>query len=166
MNLNFVSFPQTTFNVVYSSVNLPQLRSPYLICGFPGTGYVGKIAIDHLIQELNAKHLADIYSTSFPAQIMIRTEGIAELMKNTIFYSKAAVSSGNDVLLLTGDSQPISPESEYLLAECAVRLEVGISSNRLFGYLFILTHNDLIFQLINLFQSLQYLNQSFSLCIV
>jgi proteasome assembly chaperone (PAC2) family protein len=73
MNLNFMSLPQPTFNVVYSSVNLPQLQSPYLICGFPGTGYVGKIAIDHLIQELNAKHLADIYSTSFPAQIMIRT---------------------------------------------------------------------------------------------
>jgi proteasome assembly chaperone (PAC2) family protein len=52
MNLNFMSLPQPTFNVVYSSVNLPQLQSPYLICGFPGTGYVGKIAIDHLIQEL------------------------------------------------------------------------------------------------------------------
>jgi hypothetical protein len=51
-------------NVVYSSVNMPQLHSPYLICGFPGTGYVGKIAIDHLIQELDAKRLADIFSTS------------------------------------------------------------------------------------------------------
>jgi uncharacterized protein len=85
MDLNFVSLPQTTINVVYSSVDLPQLQSPYLICGFPGTGYVGKIAIDHLIQELNAKRLADIYSASFPNQIMIRTEGVAELMKNTIF---------------------------------------------------------------------------------
>jgi proteasome assembly chaperone (PAC2) family protein len=63
----------------------------------------------------------DIYSTSFPAQIMIRTEGIAELTKNTIFLFKGCGSSSNDVLLLTGDSQPISPESEYLLAEQILR---------------------------------------------
>jgi uncharacterized protein len=104
--------------VVYSSANMPQLQSPYLICGFPGSGYVGKIAIDHLIQELNANHLADIYSSSFPPQIMIRTDGVAELMKNTIFYSKASTSSGNnDMLLLTGDSQPENPDSAYLLSD-------------------------------------------------
>jgi uncharacterized protein (TIGR00162 family) len=132
MNLNFISLPQTAINVVYSSVNLPQLQSPYLICGFPGTGYVGKIAIDHLIQELNAKHLADIYSTSFPDEIMIRTDGVAELMKNTIFYSKASVSSSNDMLLLTGDSQPISPESEYLLAEQILDIAAKFNTKKVF----------------------------------
>src|SRR5205823_6683076 len=99
--------PRSGINIVYSSSSLsntlPKLQSPYLVCGFPGSGYVGKIAIDHLIQELNAKRLADIYSTSFPPQIMIRTDGIAELMRNTIFYSKAGANSGNDLLLLTGD---------------------------------------------------------------
>jgi uncharacterized protein len=90
MDLNFVSLPQTTINVVYSSIDLPQLQSTYLICGFAGTGYVGKIAIDHLIQELNAKRLADIYSASFPDQIMIRTEGVAELM-TTIMIQYIAI---------------------------------------------------------------------------
>jgi len=132
MNLNFVSLPQTTINVVYSSVDLPQLQSPCLICGFPGTGYVGKIAIDHLIQELNAKHLADIYSASFPPQIIIRPDGVTELMKNTIFYSKASVSSSNDVLLLTGDSQPISPESEYLLAEQILDIAAKFNTKKVF----------------------------------
>jgi uncharacterized protein len=132
MDLNFVSMPQTTINVVYSSVDLPQLQSPYLICGFAGTGYVGKMAIDHLIQELNAKRLADIYSASFPDQIMIRTEGVAELMKNTIFYSKASVSSSNDVLLLTGDSQPTSPESEYLLAEQILDIAAKFNTKKVF----------------------------------
>ena len=78
-----------------SSANMPQLDWPFLICGFPGSGYVGKIAIDHLIQELNASHLADIYSSSFPPQIMIRGDDIAELMKNTIFYSKASATPGS-----------------------------------------------------------------------
>ncbi|HET8687229.1 MAG TPA: proteasome assembly chaperone family protein, partial [Methanosarcina sp.] len=128
MNLNSMSsFPR--INVVYSPVNMPQLDSPYLICGFPGTGYVGKIAIDHLIQELDAKRLADIFSTSFPPQIMIRTDGVAELMKNTIFYSKSA---SNDLLLLTGDSQPISPESEYLLAEEILDIAAKFNAKKVF----------------------------------
>src|SRR5437762_8764911 len=102
-----LSSPRLGINVVYSSsyssTNPPQLQSPYLICGFPGTGYIGKIAVDHLIEELHAKHLADIYSSSFPPQILIRTDGVAELMKNSIYYSnRAAVaatttsSSSND----------------------------------------------------------------------
>jgi uncharacterized protein (TIGR00162 family) len=132
MYLNSMSLPRLRINVVYSSVNIPQLQSPYLICGFPGTGYVGKIAIDHLIQELNAKRLADIFSTSFPQQIMIRTDGVAELMKNIIFYSKAATSSSNDVLLLTGDSQPISPESEYLLAEQILDIAAKFNTKKVF----------------------------------
>ena len=45
-------------NVIYSTENLPKLESPILICGFPGSGYVGKMAVDHLIQELHAEHLA------------------------------------------------------------------------------------------------------------
>ena len=119
-------------NVVYSSVNIPELQSPYLICGLPGTGYVGKLAIDHLIQELNAKPLADIFSTLFPPQIMIRTDGVAELMKNTIFYSKAATSSNNDLLLLTGDSQPTSPESEYLMSEQILDIAAKFNTKKVF----------------------------------
>jgi hypothetical protein len=76
--------------------------------------------------------LADIFSTSFPPQIMIRTDGVAELMKNTIFYSKAATSSSNDLLLLTGDSQPISPESEYLLAEQILYIATKFNTKKVF----------------------------------
>jgi uncharacterized protein len=120
-------------NVVYCSDTMPQLQSPYLICGFPGSGYVGKIAIDHLLQELNATRLADIYSTSFPSQVMIRADGVAEPMKNTIYYSKASTStSNNDVLLLTGDSQPTNPDSEYVLAEEILDIAARFSTKRVF----------------------------------
>jgi uncharacterized protein len=124
----------------YSSTNSPQLQSPYLICGFPGTGYIGKIAVDHLIEELHAKHLADIYSSSFPPQILIRTDGVAELMKNSIYYSDRATavaanttsSSSNDMLLLTGDSQPVSPESQYLLAEEILDIAAKFNIQKIF----------------------------------
>ena len=118
--------------VVYSSANMPQLDSPFLICGFPGSGYVGKIAIDHLIQELNASHLADIYSSSFPPQIMIRGDGIAELMKNTIFFSKASATPGSnhDMLLLTGDSQPENPNSAYFLSDQLIDIATKFNTKK------------------------------------
>jgi uncharacterized protein len=124
-------------NMVYSSSSLPQLQSPYLICGFPGSGYVGKLAVDHLIQRLDARHLADIYSTSFPPQVLIRTDGVVEPIKNTIFYAANLVassssSSSNDLLLLTGDSQPGSPESQYVLAEQILDIAAKFNTQKIF----------------------------------
>jgi uncharacterized protein len=103
--------------VVFSQKTVPKLDCPYLVCGFPGSGFVGKLAVDHLIQELSAKHLADIYSTSFPPQILIRTDGTADLIKNSIFYFEDTGPCPISLLLLTGDTQPVNPDSEYLLAE-------------------------------------------------
>jgi uncharacterized protein (TIGR00162 family) len=103
-----------------------------LICGFPGSGYVGKIAIDHLIQELDAKHLADIYSSSFPPQITIRNDGIAELIKNSIFYAENATISNKSLLLLTGDSQPADPDSEFTLAEAILDIASKFDSEMVF----------------------------------
>ena len=81
-----MSFFESDIKAVYSSKKVPRLRSPILICGFPGSGYVGKLAIDHIIEELESIHLADIYSTSFPPQVIIKNTGIVELMKNILYY--------------------------------------------------------------------------------
>lgn len=119
-------------SVIYSSGRLPELKSPCLICGFPGSGYVGKIAVDHLIEELHAKHLADIYSTSFPPQVLIRSDGTADLMKNTMFYSKGASTADISLLLLTGDSQPVNSDSEYHLAEEILDIAAKFNTSRVF----------------------------------
>jgi len=111
-----VSHTEIRFVNSVSEMPRPPRSAPYLVCGFPGSGYVGKLAVDHLIQELHAKHLTDIYSSSFPPQVLIRTDGTADLMKNSIFFWESddgAVS----LLLLTGDSQPANPDSEYALSE-------------------------------------------------
>jgi uncharacterized protein (TIGR00162 family) len=109
---------------------MPKLATqPYLVCGFPGSGYVGKLAIDHLIQELHATHLVDIYSSSFPPQVMIRTDGTADLMKNSIFWWQG---QGASLLLLTGDSQPANPDSEYALAEQILDFSGGLGTKEVF----------------------------------
>jgi uncharacterized protein len=119
-------------NVVYSQGTSPQLQGTFLICGFPGSGFVGKLAVDHLIQELRAKHLADIYSTSFPPQILIRTDGTADLVKNSIFYFEDTGPDPVSLLLLTGDSQPANPDSEYVLAEEILDIATKFSLRQVF----------------------------------
>lgn len=114
---------------VYSDKERPTLRSPHLICGFPGSGYVGKLALDHLIQELHAKHFVDIYSSSFPPQVMIKADGTAELIKNSIFWWKG---NDTDLLLLTGDSQPTMPDSEYMLADEILNLAAEFGVDQVF----------------------------------
>ena len=96
------------------------------------SGFVGKLAVDHLIQELRAKHLADIYSTSFPPQILIRTDGTADLIKNSIFYFEDTGPDPISLLLLTGDSQPANPDSEYLLAEEILDIAAKFSPRQVF----------------------------------
>ena len=102
-----------TSKIIFNVSKMPDLEEPYLVCGLPGSGYVGKLAVEHLIQEVDAKLLAEIYSYSFPPQVMIRSDGTADLMKNTMYYWKNDGKS--DMLILTGDAQPSTPEAEYAL---------------------------------------------------
>ncbi len=111
--------------VVYHK-EIPKLEKAYLICGFPGSGYVGKLAIDHLIQELDAELIADIYSSSLPPQVIIKGDGTIELMKNSLYYCK---KNDKHLLLLTGDSQPVMPDAEFTLADTIFEmLKVDIES--------------------------------------
>lgn len=149
--------------IVFSEKKTPSLNSPYLICGFPGTGLVGKLAVDYLIKELGAIHMADVFSSYFSPQVVIQADGTTSIVKNSLYYVKNNNNSDNvnktsknkkeikdinkpevqlnqsinglpqsiessksttndplsskDLILLTGDSQPVVPGSEYVLSE-------------------------------------------------
>jgi uncharacterized protein (TIGR00162 family) len=95
-------------------LEMPKLRNPTLICGFPGSGYVGKLAIDHMVEELKATPFANMFSSSFPPQVLIQSNGTTDLMKNVLYYFRGQTT---DLILLSGDAQPVTPESEYEMAE-------------------------------------------------
>jgi uncharacterized protein len=153
--------------IVFSEKKTPSLNSPYLICGFPGTGLVGKLAVDYLIKELGAIHMADVFSSYFSPQVVIQADGTTSIVKNSLYYVKNNTTNNNnsdnvnitsknkkeikdiskpevqlnqsinglpqsidslksttndplsskDLILLTGDSQPVVPGSEYVLSE-------------------------------------------------
>ena len=84
-----MSLPQ---RIVVEITEMPNLKNPSLICGFPGSGYVGKLAIDHMIEELHAIPFANMFSSSFPPQVLIQPDGTTDLMKNTFYYSKGSTN--------------------------------------------------------------------------
>ncbi len=86
----------------------PELENPVLIEGLPGIGLVGKLAADHLIQELDAKKFAELYSPHFMHQAIIRKNSVVDLMKNEFYY---ASGGERDIIILTGDQQVAPTDS-------------------------------------------------------
>ncbi len=157
--------------IVFSGKKLPSLNSPNLICGFPGTGLVGKLAVDYLIKELNAIHMADLFSCYFSPQVVIQSDGTTNIVKNSLYYVKSnntsinkkqiknlseldvqldqsvnesksntslkfadgSLLSSNDLILLTGDSQPVVPGSEYVLSEQLLDLITKFKISNIFS---------------------------------
>lgn len=95
----------------------PTLKNPLLVEGLPGIGNVGKVAIDHLIETINATKFAELYSKDFPPQVFINTDGTVKLVNNEFFYWKAKKKNQRDLVLLTGDYQGLSASGQYELAE-------------------------------------------------
>jgi hypothetical protein len=107
---------EARFELIYPNSTLPGSEFINIICGFPGSGYAGKLAVDHLIY-LSAKNLVDIYSNTLPAQVQIKAGGSVIPFRNTIFYHESTISPSSNIMFLTGDSQPSNPDAEYLSAE-------------------------------------------------
>ena len=95
----------------------PKLINPILIEGLPGIGNVGKLAVEHLIDNIKAKKFAELYCKDFPPQVFINPDGTIELVKNEFYYWKAKKKNQRDLILLTGDYQGLSSQGQYELVE-------------------------------------------------
>jgi uncharacterized protein len=95
---------------------IPKLNNPLFIEGLPGIGNVGKIAVDFLVEELKAKKLFSFFSYKFPHSVFVNEKNLVTMPKVEIFYKKSN-GKGRDLLLLTGDIQPIDEESCYAFCE-------------------------------------------------
>lgn len=96
---------------------VPKLKDPIFIEGLPGIGNVGKLAVEHLIDSIDASKFAEIYSKDFPPQVFINPDGTIELVKNEFYYWKAKKKDQRDLVLLTGDYQGLSSHGQYELVE-------------------------------------------------
>jgi uncharacterized protein (TIGR00162 family) len=90
------------------------LADPVLIEGLPGVGHVGKLAAEHLLEELDSELVRRVYSTHFPPQVSV-DEGHAQLA--CAEFHAVTPEDGRDMLVLTGDHQAQDNEGHYGLTD-------------------------------------------------
>ncbi|MHC1630820.1 MAG: proteasome assembly chaperone family protein [Methanotrichaceae archaeon] len=88
------------------------LKDPILVEGLPGVGHVGKLVAEHLIEELDAEKIIEIYSPHFPPQVLVQEDGTVKQVQNEIY---AYHGENQDLLLLVGDYQSATNEGHYEL---------------------------------------------------
>ncbi len=86
------------------------MEEPLLIEGLPGIGYVGKLAADHLVDELDAEKFAEMTSSYFPHHVTVDEDGVMDLVKIDFYH---ASFDDQDLIILVGDVQATSNEGHY-----------------------------------------------------
>ena len=109
-----------------------ELNNPVFIEGLPGLGHVGKLAADHIIDELGANKFAEIHSSTFPPQIIVKEDGIIENMKNELYYLRDVGENNLDLIILAGNSQALSPEGQYLVCRDILEFVKGYGIDRVY----------------------------------
>jgi uncharacterized protein len=97
----------------------PSPVKPVLVCGLPGSGYVGKLAADYLVTIFKARKVAEFHSTSFPPHVNVNEEGVAVKLRGELHH--AQTGQQNDLLVFTADAQPSTSGGEYELADAVLK---------------------------------------------
>jgi len=116
-----------------------ELKNPICIHGMPGMGMTGKTVLDHYIKELKPEpiKICEIYSTAFPANVVIQKDGSIAPPKITVYaYSNGDKEGKNDLILITGETQPnsvigtnnLSIEIVKILNDLNVKLLISLAA--------------------------------------
>jgi uncharacterized protein (TIGR00162 family) len=109
----------------------PKLENAVLIEGLPGVGNVGKLAAEHLVEELDFIKFAEIFSKFLPPQVIVGEDGTVSLVKHDLYYRKG-MDGQRDIVLLTGDYQGLTPEGQYELSIETVKMAKELNVNLIF----------------------------------
>jgi proteasome assembly chaperone (PAC2) family protein len=96
--------------------------NPVFVEGLPGIGNVGKIAIDYLIDTLQAKKIGTIFSYQLPPCVFVTEKNLVALPVLELY----AYTKGNkQFIFLTGDAQPSQELSSYTLSQIILHFLSG-----------------------------------------
>ena len=124
--------------ILVKRADVPELHKPVLVEGLPGVGNVGKLAAEHLLEEIGAVHFADIYSKHFPPQVLVDDDGLVNLVSNSLYYCKRKDGGSGDswkdrdIVMLVGDFQGITPEGQYSLCYEVLKVFADMGVERVF----------------------------------
>jgi proteasome assembly chaperone (PAC2) family protein len=98
----------------------PNLNSPDLICGWPGIGSIGLMAVDYLRRAIDAEEFGEIEPWDFfePRKVTIK-DGLLkdlEFPSNKFYFQRL---KGKDLLLFIGEEQPAEGMGLYATGEKA-----------------------------------------------
>ena len=102
----------STEGVVVDRIDEVERSVTALVEGLPGVGMVGKLAVEHLLEEREDTLIARFHSEHFPPQIAVDADGVASLPEVELHQVRAG---GTDLLLLSGDYQAASGIGHYRL---------------------------------------------------
>jgi len=109
----------------------PSLREPIMVEGLPGVGNVGKLAAEHLVDQLKAVKFAEIYSKYFPPQVLVTDSGTIRLVGNDIYYVKRP-EAPNDLVIMIGDYQGLTPDGQYELSDRTLQICRDLGVKRIY----------------------------------
>ncbi|CEG11785.1 conserved hypothetical protein [groundwater metagenome] len=117
--------------IVKIEKKLPKLKDAIMIAGFPGIGFVGKICVDQLVEDLKPVKFATVYSPFFPPQIIVNFDGTVRVPQNEIYYWKNKAGK-HDLILATGDFQGVTGDSQYKISEAIIEVAKNANVQRVY----------------------------------
>ncbi len=101
----------------------PKLERPDLICGWPGIGSIGTMAVDYLRRAIAAEEFGEIEPWDFfePRKVIIR-DGLLKDMEfpsNKFYYQRL---KNKDLIIFIGEEQPAEWAKLYATGEKAYRM--------------------------------------------
>ncbi len=108
------------------------LTDPIMIEGLPGVGHVGKLVADHMVEELHAEKIIEIYSPHFPPQVMVKEDGTIKQVKNEI-YARRGENGEPDLLIIIGDYQSATNEGHYELTSIFLDIAESYKVRRIYA---------------------------------
>lgn len=108
------------------------LKDPILVEGLPGVGHVGKLVAEHMVAELKAEKIMEIYSPHFPPQVMVQDDGTIKQVRNELYAYKGKENEP-DLLLLIGDYQSATNEGHYELTGVFLDIAQGFGVKRIYA---------------------------------
>jgi uncharacterized protein (TIGR00162 family) len=102
-----------------------------LVSGLPGIAYIGKLSVDYLVQQLKAELIGEVYSKYFPPYVLIREDGLVELLRNELHLFRD--EPAGDIMFFSGNSQAFSPEGQYEVADTLLDWAVAHGVTKVFS---------------------------------
>ena len=109
----------------------PALKDPILVEGLPGVGNVGKLAAEHLVDQLKAVKFAEMFSKFFPPQVLVNDSGTIRLVSNELYYVRRP-DSVNDIVIMVGDYQGLTPDGQYELSDKTLMIAKDLGVKKIF----------------------------------